>query len=282
MLDQSHLVMKHLGKLPVYAASSCQQIHELKPESPSGMYWIQSNSSPSRVYCQMEEGGCGHGVWMRVANVNMTATGASCPSGLVRALSSRPLCRRSTDSCSSTFFSSFDVPFHNVCGKIIAYQYYSPDAFNPYSIHQTRTVDDLYVDGIVVTHSHSPRQHIWTFAAGLQETVTTNVGSIYSCPCSFTKSRIPYGGKLPEFIGNDYFCETACRTTYSDRYYWDDPLWDGKGCGRFSTCCEGKGKPWFVKRFSESISSQIEVRVCCDQDRSNEDIAIEQIEIYVQ
>ena len=125
MLDQSHLVMKHLGKLPVYAASSCQQIHELKPESPSGMYWIQSNSGPSRVYCQMEEGGCGHGVWMRVANVNMTATGANCPSGLVRALSSRPLCRRSTDSCSSTFFSNFDVPFHNVCGKIIAYQYYS-------------------------------------------------------------------------------------------------------------------------------------------------------------
>ncbi len=87
---------------------------------------------------------------------------------------------------------------------------------------------------------------------------------------------------MPEFIGNDYFCETGSRTMISARYYWDDPLWDGKGCGRFSTCCDGEGKPWFVKKFSESFSSQIEVRVCSDENRANEDTAIEQIEIYVQ
>ena len=68
-------------------------------------------------------------------------------------------------------------------------------------------------------------------------------------------------------------------------YYLEDPLWDGKGCGRYSSCCEGEGKPWFFKDLSQSVTSDIEVRVCCDAPRHRiyiEYVLIEIISLYVQ
>ena len=272
--------LKYLGDLPVYAATSCHQIHDLRPKSKSGHYWIQGSSGPSRVYCQMEGGGCGEGVWMRVANVNMTVASASCPLGLEKILSPRHLCRKGVDlGCSSVKFSTLGLPFTNVCGQVIGYQHYSPDAFYSYHAHQTRTIDDLYVDGVSITHSSNPRQHIWTFASALHEAPSE---TWYSCPCSYTKSRVPFVGSIPEFVRQDYFCETGSRTMYSNRYYLEDPLWDGEGCGRFSTCCDGDNKPWFRKMLNEKITSDLEFRLCCDSARSDEDILIEIIFLFVQ
>ena len=45
--------LDYLGRLPTHAATSCQQIANLRPHSSSGLYWIQVGSSPSRVYCDM-------------------------------------------------------------------------------------------------------------------------------------------------------------------------------------------------------------------------------------
>ncbi|XP_019849359.1 PREDICTED: uncharacterized protein LOC109580527 [Amphimedon queenslandica] len=58
-----------------------------------------------------------------------------------------------------------------------------------------------------------------------------------------------------------------------------DPLWDGKGCGEVSTCCD-KGE-WFCKDVPKT-SSDIELRLCGNEPRENEDTPIEQIELYVQ
>ena len=77
-------------------------------------------------------------------------------------------------------------------------------------------------------------------------------------------------------------CAAGSRTRRSSRYYLNDPLWDGSGCGRFSSCCEGEKKPWFYKDLSESVTSTIEVRVCADEARNTEDVLIEIIELYVQ
>ena len=64
----------HLGDIPAYAATSCQQIASLRSEATSGHYWIQEESGPARVNCAMEGVSCGEGVWMQVANINMTET----------------------------------------------------------------------------------------------------------------------------------------------------------------------------------------------------------------
>ena len=67
--DNSSPVIKHLGDIPAYAATSCAQIAELKPGNLSGYYWIQESSSPAQVFCQMEgeefeRRGCGWNGWV--------------------------------------------------------------------------------------------------------------------------------------------------------------------------------------------------------------------------
>ena len=61
-----------------------------------------------------------------------------------------------------------------------------------------------------------------------------------------------------------------------------DPLWDGEGCGDTSTCCEFNSPPWFCRDLPESTTDDIELRLCSDQDISNEDTGIEIVNIYTQ
>ena len=61
----------------------------------------------------------------------------------------------------------------------------------------------------------------------------------------------------------------------------DDPLWDGEGCGQFNTCCSLNYPPWFMKEIAPTTDN-IEMRLCADQDRSDEDVTFEAVEIYVQ
>ena len=58
-------------------------------------------------------------------------------------------------------------------------------------------------------------------------------------------------------------------------------LWDGMGCPSVSTCCSFHNPPWFCKAVT-TTSDAIEVRVCRDEDRGNEDIQVELIEMFVQ
>ena len=282
IVDNSSPGIRHLGDIPAYAATSCDQIAQLRPGSSSGYYWIQEGSGPARVFCLMDGEEFGEeGVWMRVAGVNMTESNSQCPTGLQLVTSPKRLCRKSvTSGCSSATFPTHGVPYRRVCGKVIGYQYYSPDAFNPFYNNQQRTIDGLYVEGVSITHGSSPRHHIWTLAAALDEVPTH---SIYSCPCANSKSYVPFTGLIPPFVGTDYYCETASRVSYQNKYYLEDPLWDGQGCGRFSSCCDGSRKPWFCKELPANVTDDIEVRVCCEGSRNgDEDVLLETIELYIQ
>ena len=66
----------------------------------------------------------------------------------------------------------------------------------------------------------------------------------------------------------------------SGRFYSEDPLWDGAGCGPQSTCCSFNNPPWFYKQLPQPTTDAIEMRVCRNEPASNEDIAIEIVEIY--
>ena len=89
----SNLVKMYIGLAPEYAASSCKQIAELKPEYNSGYYWIQGVSGAVGVYCNntfYQSGG-----WMRIANVDMRNNHSQCPPGLVyNVTEGRRLCRK--------------------------------------------------------------------------------------------------------------------------------------------------------------------------------------------
>ena len=47
-----------------------------------------------------------------------------------------------------------------------------------------------------------------------------------------------------------------------------------------STCCS-RGGPWFTTTLSQEVSDDIEVGLCLDQDLNDEDLAVDQLEIYV-
>ena len=108
-----------------------------------------------------------------------------------------------------------------------------------------------YVDGLSVTHG-SPRQHVWTFAAG------------NPCPC-----RNPYF-VTPSSVGSNYFCE-------NDR---DGQLWDGISCS--IGCCTFNSPPWFIVSVPAPSSDDIEVRLCTDQLRDDEAVHIRFYQFYIQ
>ena len=274
----SHLMTPGLG--PCHPATSCMEILQVAPQSPSGFYWIRANGHDARhMYCDMEKSCKGvTGGWMRIVSLNMTTAGSTCPPGLKTLQDPKPLCAMNTDSpgCSSTVLEVQGVQYSRVCGKIIGYQQKSPDAFGTYSHRGQTTIESYYVDGISITHG-SPRKHIWTFATAVHE---YNSGPDNVCPC--TNTRNSQHAPIPSFVGHDYFCDTGSENYVQHIFYGDDPLWDGEGCGQFSTCCSWNTPPWFMKQLPSSTSDDIEMRLCCDAPRSDEDTTLETLEIYVQ
>ncbi len=220
---------------------------------------------------------------MRVANLDMTDHNQNCPEGLRLATRTEPPLRtcgrmEGLARCTSTTYSTYGVEYSNVCGRIIAYQYSTPDGFEPSFLNISRAVsiDDVYVDGVTLTHGQLPRQHIWTFANAVDETRSNAM----VCPC--TSPDLPYTGVVPPFIGEDYFCETGSREAFSFMFYSNDSLWDGQGCGGTSTCCVFNNPPWFCKQLPQPTTDNIELRICGDQNIDDEDIPIEIAEIYIR
>ena len=210
--------------------------------------------------------------------LDMTDLTSTCPSGWNITGYSRRTCGRAsntTNTCDSATFPVSGGDYSKVCGRIKGYQCGSTDAFGPYHVGLVTTIDDAYTNGVSLTHG-SPRQHIWTFAAGLAE---NPVDIINRCPCDTS-----FNINIPPFVGEDYFCESGnngAEVSYKI-FYPDDPLWDGQNCLPSSSCCSLHGPPYFIKQLPTPTTDDIEARICLNEVSSNEDVAIELVELYVQ
>ena len=176
--------------------------------------------------------------------------------------------------CSSVTFSTYNISFSHMCGRIIGYQFGSPDAFRAYVTSFYTRPEDPYFDGVVITRG-TEKEHVWTFSGSVSE---AGAFSADVCPCTNPGST----QSAPPFVGTDYFRETAVSGTFADVLYPDDPLWDGENCGSGSTCCEFNDPPYFCKTLSQPTTDDIEVRICADDLLENEDTPIELIEVFVQ
>ena len=281
----SAIMSSFSGQLPLFPATSCLQV---APSSPSGYYWVRaSNGSAVRVYCDMTRS-CGGvtGGWIRVAHLDFNDSSTTCPSGFressVDSVTRTCGIESSGPACPAVMFSTSGVEYTKVCGKVLAYQFSSPDAFgSTRSIKENRTIDSNYVDGVSLTHGSGPREHIWTFAAAMDEYGNLQDGDSV-CECSHSQRN---GRPSPSFVGQDYFCDSGIQREFvsSDhRRPFGNPLWDGTGCGIDSTCCLFNNPPWFHKELPSPTSDDIEMRVCCDESRNDEDIEVLSVEIYVQ
>ena len=101
-----------------------------------------------------------------------------------------------------------------------------------------------YLDGVSVS---SNNEHVRSFASG--------------CLCDEDTAISNNNPNKPMFVGNNYIC--------SDFKY----LWMSQQCGSYSS--------WFFKILPPT-TADITVRVCRDQASSEEDVALTELELYIQ
>ena len=219
------------------------------------------------------------GSWTRVANLDMSNTSQLCPTVWKPVNTTVRACGRqesSSASCNSVIFSTNGMEYSQVCGRIIGYQYGSPQAFHP-SLFNDLGIDSWYIDGVSLTHgTPGSRTHVWSFVNAWTELAG------YRAVCTCMRSGWPYA--VPDFVGNNYFCATG-----NDKlpYLYSvilshNPLWDGEGCTGSNTCCQFNRPPWFYSTLPEATTDDLEVRICASSRSSSTNIFISHIELYVK
>ena len=272
------------------AASSCEEIAELDPTSPSGEYWVQATEGPPvKVYCNMKDKLGPIKVtpgFVRIGHIDMTNPDEDSPEGFKLYTSPKRAFGKGADVkeyCKSIVFPVCGIQYSKVCGRVRGYQWGLTNAFADFAKFcpsSTCTADSVYVDGVSITHGE-PREHIWTYAAAQHEAKVA--ASLYPgyCPCTGV------GKAPPSFVGSDYYCESGQLNKYVYKLLGDDPLWDGAGCnGAEGSCCDNPNLPWFCKELAEPTEDDLEVRICTDLDNgkklNDEDVAIELLDLFVQ
>ena len=229
--------------------SSCFNIARLNSCYASGNYLVRSSTGvPRSVYCDMNRtfGGNSTG-WMRVAELDVN----NCPPGLRHEITnSVNSCVVVEDyaGCTEITYPLYNVTYTQITGQIRGYQIRSSDGFifSNKSTPRPRNFTDLnsnYLDGVSISTNG---QHVWSFAAG--------------CNCHNTNNK-------PTVIGQDYTCDGVRGQGNNEL------LWASQQCGRNST--------WFYKVLPPA-TTDIKVIICRDENRSNEDMAMKMVELYIQ
>jgi len=116
---------------------------------------------------------------------------------------------------------------------------------------------------------------VWTYADGTNDDYDNDC---CNCPCATHPGPPP-----PAFVRNDHhYCESGdVRRFELTPYYLSDPLWDGTGCGTSNGCCAQIGMPWFYRKLPVSVAEDFEARICKDDNLNEENIVVENFELYV-
>jgi len=145
------------------------------------------------------------------------------------------------------------------------------------SLRNFCSINEAYVDGVSITIGF-PRKHVWTYAAGLSDDFDNSTSN---CPCAAFPGPPP-----PSFVGEHFYCESGNLGTVNyehDVCYTADPLWDGISCfASKNNCCTNVDLPWFQREFVLQQYGDIEVRICYDQNFSDEAVLVDQVQLFVQ
>lgn len=210
--------------------------------------------------------------WQRLWLVDMTDPSMSCPapfSEVMDADSGVRYCRKDIDGYGCTgILLSPTAPFKRIYGRVHGIQSGNPDvevaSFD-------RGLDEPYIDGVSLTYGLAPRNHIWSF-------IGYTSAAFPNCPCSTDPER-----STPDYIGENYFCESGTSDTVNFfQTFVNDPIWDGQNCEKTQDpgCCN-RGE-WFYREFQLPVNTDVELRVCTDDNTGDEDIGFQLVELYVQ
>ena len=204
------------------AFDNCSQVFKENNSPLSGYYTIGApNGSLISVYCDMEGSNCDDkGGWMRL----VYEISATCPSGLISyffPIISYPLCDRprpSNGGCNSIIFSTFGLNYSQVCGEVRGYHLGNVMVFM-IIIKNLLHFKGLMLMVCLLLIGNNPRHHVWTYIAGQRETGRNQ----WACPCNNCSTET-----IPQYVGDDYYCESGSHVYEPYTFHYDDPLWDGK------------------------------------------------------
>lgn len=196
----------------------------------------------------------------------MDIPGQNCPSNLaLKESASHRLCQKKEDGagCGSVTIPTGGQSYTKVRGRVTGYGYRSNDAFRRYS-SQHSTIDGPYVDGVSITYGSSVRKHVWTYAAG---------SGLNKCPELGDANT-----KQPAFVSNKYLCTPAAQLVAKENYFFDAPLWTSLGD------CVGDCPDdlHFCVTLDQPTTEDLELRVCTDQSKNDEDVYIKSFDFYIK
>jgi len=195
----------------------------------------------------------------------------TCPPGFVFAEWAGG-CKEESRDCAgwqvSIFVDPPVTPWQEIRGRVRGLQGQTPDAF----LRDATSLDAVYVDGVSIT-TEAPRQHIWTFAAGLMKPDRGPSGN--SCPCD-------NGYPAPALLGDAWTCETGNdANTYENRLiYTEDVLWDADGDAHGAGCALVTDPGEFYVRLAEPTEARIEIRLMADD--CDDNVAIVELDLDVR
>ena len=231
---------------------------------------------------------CGNGVWIPLADFDVTGTDTDCPPGWTFTETPTRGCigensNGTAGGCDVATFSTGGFPYHKVCGRITGRTFGGLGFINQVNFITissdltTTLVDDIVlVDGITLTHS-SPIQHIWTFSA--------NNNNAF-CPCNDQELSLLRNSAV-EFAKNNYFCgvtgDVADSVTDAGTVIWDGTC-DVSPVEFFQSCCDFNSPPFFVAELASTTSADVDARLCLDGNAGvfSETLSVESIKLYVQ
>ena len=271
-----------LGLTKEQPADSCYHIFTCNPQGQSGMYWIRNGPTAGegahQFFCELEEECCGLRGLMRVAHINTSEPCSTCPPPLAQYWANGiKVCGPAVHfGCDSVVFPVHGVEYNYVCGRAVGYSFSWPLGLYR-GADQSYTIDQSYLSGLSITHgAPGSRNHIWSYAAGLREDSITVAELEYNCPCAAHPSTEPH---TPDYVGDNFYCDTATYFHPKEEWYTNNTLWDGKDCYPGSKCCDNGRLPWFWRTLPQETSDDVEVRWCTTN--NGDTVSTELLEIFV-
>ena len=235
-------------------------------EKQAALSFINGIVSLSREVSQ-----CGPGLWIPVADLDVTGDDTTCPGDWTFLATPRVGCTRPPPSGSggcalASFSSPGGVEYSRVCGRITGRAAGTPNGYNV-----AFTIPGM-IDGVTLTYAGQTR-HIWSFVAA-GGTLNSGVPEI-QCPCN------PVGAAFLDnaavnFIADNYFCE--------DAEFLTDALWTGTDCtpGTPAECCNLNPRPYFTVTLDSPTTEDIEARICTGMGRGDEQVFVQMMKIFIQ
>ncbi|MBX3231435.1 MAG: hypothetical protein KIT84_10855 [Labilithrix sp.] len=248
------------GSVDPSSATSCADILRANPSAESGAFTIGART----LHCEMSLAGGG---WTRAIDLDAARDG--CPSAW-RFDAEPGGCRRATNQVDGVVFDAPLSSFTEVLLSAVGRQRASPDAFH------SDDLDRAYMDGVSVTTTiDGKRAHVFSFAVGLTEDATIEPEN--HCPCD-------KGARTPaSFVGANFLCDTAVTTGYPEEVWQTTKdLWAQDARGADCTKAVAPGPRLSTVKLPSASAGPLEVRLMADQPRSNEDVALKRLVVYVR